>query len=168
MFCTKCGTEFSGEQAYCSNCGAVLKKEVNTNAVSSTESSQQNQAVTPTIQTTYQQGVHNPYAGSQKVSNPYINNPQVQIENLKFNGMSIAGFILSCCSFITQEAGFICAILGLIFSIIGLTSKNKIKSRGKGFAIAGISISGVYFLIILCMVMFVGSMFSGIFWAVYH
>lgn len=162
MYCTNCGAKNTEEHVFCSNCGTELKKEVS--AANASEATQQNPTVPPAAPMPYQQRVQNPYTGPQQANNPYINDSQVQTQ-LKFNGMSIAGFILSCCAFITQEAGFICAILGLVFSIIGLTSKNKIKSRGKGFAIAGISISGVYFLIILCAVMFVGSMFSGLFWA---
>lgn len=163
MYCTNCGAKNTDEHVFCSNCGTELKKDVSA-VVNTSEAAQQNQAVPPAAPAPYQQVVQNPYTGPQQVNNPYINNSQGQIQNLKFNGMSIAGFILSCCAFIMQEAGFICAILGLVFSIIGLTSKNTIKSRGKGFAIAGISISGVYFLMILCAIMFVGSMFSGLFW----
>ena len=151
MFCTKCGTEVPNEYAYCSNCGAELTKAADTPQVNNYIQSQQRQTVNPAMPLQYQ-----------------TYDAQHQIQGVKFNGMSIAGFVLSLCAFITDEAGIFCAILGLIFSIIGLTSKNKLKSRGKGFAIAGIAISGVYFLVILCALFLLGSVFSGVFWAAIH
>lgn len=148
MFCTKCGTEVPNEYSYCSNCGAELTKETDIPQVNNIIEPQQRQTVNTAMPLQYQSY-----------------DAQQQSQGVKFNGMSIAGFILSLCAFITDEAGILCAILGLVFSIIGLTSKNQIKSRGKGFAIAGIAISGVYFLMILCALLFLGSVFSGIFWA---
>ncbi len=51
----------------------------------------------------------------------------------KFNGMAIAGFILS----------FLCSILGLILSAVALGQINKSggTQKGKGLAVAGIVIS---------------------------
>lgn len=151
MYCSKCGTEVSDGYAFCSNCGAELAEKNNASEINnSVAPQQQNQAVQPTLPLQYQEN---------------YNNTQPQTQNAKFNGMSIAGFILSLCAFLTDEAGIICAILGLVFSIIGLASKNQFKSKGKGFAIAGLVISGIYFLMILCALMFIGSVFSGLFWA---
>lgn len=150
MYCSKCGTEVSDGYAFCSNCGAELAKNDNVSEVNNYVAPQQNQAVPPALPLQYQES---------------YNNTQPQPQNAKFNGMSIAGFILSLCAFLIDEAGIVCAILGLVFSIIGLASKNQLKSKGKGFAIAGLVISGIYFLMILCALMFIGSMFSGIFLA---
>lgn len=63
-------------------------------------------------------------------------------------------------------AGFVCAffmpLLGLIFSIIGLVKVKEYHS-GKGFAIAGIVISALIWLmslvLILCYAFFLGSIF---------
>lgn len=165
MYCTNCGAKNTDEHAFCSNCGTELKKDVS--GVHTSEATQQNPAVPPATPMPYQQGVQNPYTGPQQAHNPYIDNSQGQVQTPKFNGMSIAGFVLSCCSIIlmSEGIGFICMILGLVFSILGLVSKNKAKSRGKGFAIAGIAISGAYLLFVLFAFVLVGSVFSGLFWA---
>lgn len=167
MFCTKCGAESSEENAFCTKCGAVLVKKANVSEVKNSVTPQQNQTLPHASQIPYPQGSQ----GQNIYQNPQQGyNPQFQIEKLKFNGMSIAGFVLSLCSVVLVEEGigFVCMVLALIFSIIGLASKNKIKCRGKGLAIAGIAISGVYLLMILFAVMFVGSVFSGLFWSAYR
>lgn len=51
----------------------------------------------------------------------------------KFNGLAIAGFVLSFFDYF--------CILGLIFSIIAIVVINKKDQRGKGLAIAGMVIS---------------------------
>lgn len=167
MYCTKCGAESSDKNAFCTKCGAALVKKDNVSEVNNPVTSQQNQAVSRAPQVPYQQGSQwqNVYQNPQQGYNP-----QFQTEKPKFNGMSIAGFVLSLCAVVLVEEGigFVCMVLSLIFSIIGLASKNKVKCRGKGLAIAGIAISGVYLLMILFAVMFVGSVFSGLFWSAYR
>lgn len=167
MYCTKCGAENSDKYAFCSNCGAELVKTANVSEVNNPVTPQQNQAVPSASLPQYQQGNQ----GQNIYPNPQQGyNPQIQAEKLKFNGMSVAGFVLSLCAvvLIYEGVGFVCMILGLIFSIIGLTSKNKFKCRGKGLAIAGIAISGAYLLFMLLAFILVGSVFSGLFWSAYH
>lgn len=63
------------------------------------------------------------------------------------NGMAIAGFVISLVS-----AVLCCGIfnsIGLIFSIVGLVQAKKYNGNGKGFAIAGIVISGIIVLLYL-------------------
>ena len=154
MYCIKCGAKSSDEFNYCSNCGAKLIKEIdvsdfnmpvekNWNEITYSKdnsASFENQA--------YQQDVYTNCGGESY-------NPQmITDEDLKYSRMSIAGFILSCCSFLTFELGWICMILGYIFSIIGLVSK-KNKS-GKSFAIAGIVISSSYLIIFTVVFMTFG------------
>lgn len=55
------------------------------------------------------------------------------------NGFAIAGFILS----------FLGGLLGLIFSIIGCVKAPQYGGKGRGLAIAGITISCVWFVIFL-------------------
>ena len=65
---------------------------------------------------------------------------QPVVEEKKSNGMGIAGFVLSLVAIIlfwVPALNVVLFILGLIFSIIGIVRKPK------GFAIAGLIISGV-------------------------
>ena len=55
------------------------------------------------------------------------------------NGFAIAGFILS----------FLGGLLGLIFSIVGCVKAPQYGGKGKGLAIAGITISCIWVGIIL-------------------
>ncbi|RSX55121.1 peptidyl-prolyl cis-trans isomerase [Bifidobacterium dolichotidis] len=61
----------------------------------------------------------------------YAYGQQAIPQSLKYNGMAIAGFILS----------FLVPILGVIFSAIGLSRIKKNPAKGKGLAIAGLIIS---------------------------
>lgn len=176
MYCTKCGAQNSDEYAYCSNCGAKLNTAVNVpgdnfpinqNPDNTVPVINQDNSVSPSGQQV------NPYLNNAQGQNTYVNyqqeyyNPQMKMEQAKFNRLSIAGFVLACCSFVTQEAGWICMILGFVFSIIGLVSKNSLRSRGKGLAIAGIVISGAYLLILIIALMMLGPFF-GILWSDYY
>lgn len=68
----------------------------------------------------------------------------------KMNAMCVVGFV---CSFISS-------VLGLIFSIIGLCQIKENGEDGKAFAVAGIIISVVKFILILLLII--------LFWAVYR
>ena len=59
------------------------------------------------------------------------------------NGLAIAGFVLS----------FASSILGLIFSILGLNEAKK-TNNGRGLAIAGIIISVVKLVAVICLFVF--------------
>lgn len=164
MYCTKCGVENSDVFNYCSNCGAELIKELDFSDCNKPVEENWNDIV-------YSSDKSVPFKNQEQNNNIYGNynqeyqNPQsVTEKDLKFNKMSIAGFVLACCAFLTREIGFVCAILGLIFSIIGLTSINKRERRGKGLAIAGIVLSGAYLLLIIYVFLLFGVMFAGAFW----
>lgn len=79
----------------------------------------------------------------------YIKPVEPTRNNNGMNRFAILGFIFSMCSF------FISPALGLVFSIIGLIQTKKNKARGKGFAIAGIIVSGIAMLINLVMVVYI-------------
>ncbi len=152
MYCIKCGAKNSDEFNYCSNCGAKLFKEIEVSDFDLPVEKNWDDIV-------YSQDEHVPFKN--QAQDVYTNyggenyNPQmITDEDLKYSKMSIAGFILSCCSFLTFELGWICMILGYIFSIIGLVSK-KYKS-GKSFAIAGIVISSSYLIIFTVVFMTFG------------
>ena len=80
----------------------------------------------------------------------YDPNTGEPINNNKTNGYAIAGFVLAFLQL---------GILGLIFSIIGLVT-SKEYGNGKGFAIAGIVLSILHFILIIAI--FVGSIHIGI------
>ena len=145
MYCIKCGAKSSDEFNYCSNCGAKLVKEVDVSNLNEPIEENWNDIV-------YMHDNSVSFENQVHQQNVYTNHgreyytPQTMTdEDSKYSKMSIAGFILSCCSFLTFSLGWICMILGYIFSIIGLVSK-KYKS-GKSFAIAGIVISSSYLII---------------------
>ena len=62
----------------------------------------------------------------------------------KFNGLAIAGFVLSFFDWL--------CFLGLIFSIIAMVVINKKDQRGKGLAIAGLVIS---IIVSVLLIMFI-------------
>ncbi len=148
MYCIKCGAKSSDEFNYCSNCGAKLVKEVDVSNLNEPIEENWNDIV-------YMHDNSVPFENQAHQQNVYTNHgreyytPQTLTdEDFKYSRMSIAGFILACCSYLVSEVGIVCAILGFIFSIIGLVSKDKIRKRGKGFAIAGITLSVTYLLFV--------------------
>ena len=60
------------------------------------------------------------------------------------NTMALVGFVMS----------FFQPTMGLIFSIIGMCQIKKTGEPGKGFALAGIIISSVTFVLVLLLVFF--------------
>jgi uncharacterized membrane protein len=66
---------------------------------------------------------------------------QVISQKDKLNVWALLGFIFA----------FVAPILGLIFSIIALVQIKKTGERGRGFAIAGLIIAIVFFVIIIIL-----------------
>ena len=67
-----------------------------------------------------------------------------------YNGLSIAGFSLSCAAIISNILLFgLPGIVGLILSIVGLCQCNKRSEKGRGLAIAGIAIGAVLTLLMI-------------------
>ncbi len=66
-----------------------------------------------------------------------------------YNGLSIAGFSLSCAAIIFNFFFGLPGIVGLILSIIGLCQCNKRSEKGRGLAIAGIAIGAVLTLLMI-------------------
>lgn len=75
------------------------------------------------------------------------NNPETKKQNVKKNKFAIAGFILGILSIFFAWIGVI-PLLAVIFSGIGLNA-NNIKTGGKGYAIAGLSLGILYTLVYL-------------------
>ena len=67
-----------------------------------------------------------------------------------YNGLSIAGFSLSCAAIISNILLFgLPGVVGLILSIVGLCQCNKRSEKGRGLAIAGIVIGAVLTLLMI-------------------
>ena len=66
-----------------------------------------------------------------------------------YNGLSIAGFSLSCAAILFNIFFVLPGIVGLILSIIGLCQCNKRSEKGRGLAIAGIVIGAVLTLLMI-------------------
>ena len=169
MYCTNCGVQNSDELNYCTNCGTKLVKAVNdVNDFNDNHSISENQGNTVSVvneNRDLSSSVHqaNPYLNNAQEQNTYVNYQQgycnseaKKTENNKISRLSVAGFVLSCCSFLTFEVGWICMILGFIFSIIGLVSKNSQHKSGKCLAIAGIVISSSYLILLTVVIMTFG------------
>ncbi len=76
------------------------------------------------------------------VGAPAENQPQ---EKAKFNGLGLAGFIVSLVSMFFDIFGLI-GITGFVLSLIGLIIIQKKGCRGKGMAIAGVVCGAVAIL----------------------
>ena len=72
----------------------------------------------------------------------------------KVNGMSIAGFILACISFLITLYGTV-ATVGLVLCIIGMKQCDENGEKLKGLAIAGIIISTVS-LVLTTLLLIIG------------
>ena len=75
------------------------------------------------------------------------------------NSIGLAGFILSLVALfasVLPVARWIVWVLGLIFSIIGLSKKPR------GFAVAGLIISGVSLLLILLLLGVLAALIAGV------
>lgn len=68
------------------------------------------------------------------------------------NTMALVGFVMS----------FFHPTMGLIFSIIGMNQIKKTNEPGKGFALAGIIISAVSFVLVILLVLLYFFMFAAI------
>lgn len=66
-----------------------------------------------------------------------------------YNGLSIAGFSLSCAAILFNFFFGLPGIVGLILSIVGLCQCNKRSEKGRGLAIAGIVIGAVLTLLMI-------------------
>ena len=177
MFCPNCGNHILDANAsFCPNCGAQLNSFTQGNDQSSAQQdfqqdSQQNsqqdsqQDSQPNSQQASQQdSQQNSQQDSQQNSqqnsqqswyNQFNYTPPQQdctpcAPSANYNGLSIAGFSLSCAAIISNILLFgLPGIVGLILSIVGLCQCNKRSEKGRGLAIAGIAIGAVLTLLMI-------------------
>ncbi len=60
-------------------------------------------------------------------------------QGVKYNGLAIAGFVVSLCSLILPYYGIV-AIVGLVLSVVGKNQIAVTGEGGRGMAIAGLVI----------------------------
>ena len=177
MFCPNCGNHILDANAsFCPNCGAQLNSFTQGNDQSSAQQdSQQNsqqgfqqdsqQDSQPNSQQASQQdSQQNSQQDSQQNSqqdsqqswyNQFNYTPPQQdctpcAPSANYNGLSIAGFSLSCAAIISNILLFgLPGIVGLILSIVGLCQCNNRSEKGRGLAIAGIAIGAVLTLLMI-------------------
>ena len=177
MFCPNCGNHILDANAsFCPNCGAQLNSFTQGNDQSSAQQdfqqdSQQNsqqdsqQGSQQDFQQNSQQNSQQDFQqdsqqNSQQNSqqswyNQFNYTPPQQdctpcAPSANYNGLSIAGFSLSCAAIISNILLFgLPGIVGLILSIVGLCQCNKRSEKGRGLAIAGIAIGAVLTLLMI-------------------
>jgi len=173
MFCPNCGNHILDANAsFCPNCGAQLNSFTRGNDQSSAQQdSQQNsqqdfqQGSQQDFQQDSQQNSQQDFQqdsqqNSQQDSqqswyNQFNYTPPQQdctpcAPSANYNGLSIAGFSLSCAAIISNILLFgLPGVVGLILSIVGLCQCNKRSEKGRGLAIAGIAIGAVLTLLMI-------------------
>lgn len=173
MFCPNCGNHILDANAsFCPNCGAQLNSFTQGNDQSSAQQdSQQNSQQDfqqgsqqdfqqDSQQNSQQDSQQNFQQNSQQDSqqswyNQFNYTPPQQdctpcAPSANYNGLSIAGFSLSCAAIISNILLFgLPGIVGLILSIVGLCQCNKRSEKGRGLAIAGIAIGAVLTLLMI-------------------
>lgn len=80
--------------------------------------------------------------------------------NNRMNGYAVAGFVLSCVALVLMCVFPPLSILGIVFSTLGLSQIKKSFQRGKGLAVAGLTIGMIttVFSIFLYAMVFIESL----------
>lgn len=158
MFCPNCGNHILDANAsFCPNCGAQLN--------SFTQGNDQSSAQQDSQQNSQQDFQQNSQQNSQQDSqqswyNQFNYTPPQQdctpcAPSANYNGLSIAGFSLSCAALLSSIFLFglflfgLPGVVGLILSIVGLCQCNNRSEKGRGLAIAGIAIGAVLTLLMI-------------------
>ncbi len=181
MFCPNCGNHILDANAsFCPNCGAQLNSFTQGNDQSSAQQdSQQNSQQNSQQdfqQNSQQDSQQNSQQNSQQDSQDSQQNSQQDSQqswynqfnytppqqdctpcapSANYNGLSIAGFSLSCAALLSSIFLFglflfgLPGVVGLILSIIGLCQCNNRSEKGRGLAIAGIAIGAVLTLLMI-------------------
>ena len=169
MFCPNCGNHILDANAsFCPNCGAQLNSFTQGNDQSSAQQDSQQDFQQGSQQGSQQDSQQDSQQNSQQDFqqdsqqnsqqswyNQFNYTPPQQdctpcAPSANYNGLSIAGFSLSCAAIISNILLFgLPGIVGLILSIVGLCQCNKRSEKGRGLAIAGIVIGAVLTLLMI-------------------
>lgn len=90
---------------------------------------------------------------------------QVPSQLPPYNGMAIAGFVLSCVSMVLCCFP-VTALVGLILSIAGMQQITRTGMRGRGLAIAGLILNGLSLAawVLLMILAFCGVYIEGLYY----
>ena len=170
MFCPNCGNHILDANAsFCPNCGAQLNSFTQGNDQSSAQQDFQQNSQQGSQQDSQQNSQQNSQQDSQQNSqqdsqqswyNQFNYTPPQQdctpcAPSANYNGLSIAGFSLSCAALLSSIFLFglflfgLPGVVGLILSIVGLCQCNNRSEKGRGLAIAGIAIGAVLTLLMI-------------------
>lgn len=161
MFCPNCGNRILDANAsFCPNCGAKLNSFTQGIDQISAQQDFQQDSQQNSQQDSQQNSQQDFQQDSQQNSqqswyNQFNYTPPQQdctpcAPSANYNGLSIAGFSLSCAAIISNILLFgLPGIVGLILSIVGLCQCNKRSEKGRGLAIAGIVIGAVLTLLMI-------------------
>lgn len=161
MFCPNCGNHILDANAsFCPNCGAKLNSFTQGIDQISAQQDFQQDSQQNSQQDSQQNSQQDFQQDSQQNSqqswyNQFNYTPPQQdctpcAPSANYNGLSIAGFSLSCAAIISNILLFgLPGIVGLILSIVGLCQCNKRSEKGRGLAIAGIVIGAVLTLLMI-------------------
>lgn len=96
-----------------------------------------------------------------KIHTQNIEKPAPPHDGKKLEIMSLLSMIFSIVGLIAPYVGFAFIVAGLVLGILGLIKINKNSDVywGRGFAIAGISVSAFAIFLIILLIAFVGSLF---------
>ncbi len=98
-------------------------------------------------------GIPTPYNENQFNYTPPQQDCTPCAPSANYNGLSIAGFCVSCAAIFFNRTLFgLAGIAGLILSIIGLRQCNARGDKGRGLAIAGIVIGAVLTLLVILLI----------------
>ena len=178
MFCPNCGNHILDANAsFCPNCGAQLNSFTQGNDQSSAQQDFQQDSQQGSQQDFQQDSQQNSQQNSQQdfQQNSQQNSQQDSQQSwynqfnytppqqdctpcapsANYNGLSIAGFSLSCAALLSSIFLFglflfgLPGVVGLILSIVGLCQCNNRSEKGRGLAIAGIAIGAVLTLLMI-------------------
>lgn len=162
MFCPNCGNHILDANAsFCPNCGAQLNSFTQGNDQSSAQQDFQQNSQQGSQQDFQQNSQQNSQQDSQQSwYNQFNYTPPQQdctpcAPSANYNGLSIAGFSLSCAALLSSIFLFglflfgLPGVVGLILSIVGLCQCNNRSEKGRGLAIAGIAIGAVLTLLMI-------------------
>ena len=174
MFCPNCGNHILDANAsFCPNCGAQLNSFTQGNDQSSAQQDFLQNSQQGSQQDFQQDSQQNSQQNSQQDSqqnsqqdsqqswyNQFNYTPPQQdctpcAPSANYNGLSIAGFSLSCAALLSSIFLFglflfgLPGVVGLILSIVGLCQCNNRSEKGRGLAIAGIAIGAVLTLLMI-------------------
>ena len=159
MFCPNCGNHILDANAsFCLNCGAQLNSFTQGNDQSSAQQDFQQNSQQGSQQNSQQDSQQNSQQDSQQSwYNQFNYTPPQQdctpcAPSANYNGLSIAGFSLSCAAILFNFFFGLPGIVGLILSIIGLRQCNARGDKGRGLAIAGIVIGAVLTLLVILLI----------------